>query len=945
MKKRSLFLMICSALAMQYAHAQINPNIKPNIKPIQTQPIAIIKNPPVLNMGGNEWCKYDASARVKYIFYDAATLTPVTSRALPEANDYLSLFTVINGKEYTLVPSGNIGIQESAGAAQNISLVLSNGPRTANMPTGPAIWKVHRSGAVYTLSYSGAFANLAPDVITTGGYIGFQSGQVKIAGNGAGLNIGWQLQTVNEGGNNLIQLRNTTDNRYLGYTYSSGRAPTAGLPALMGNFAAAAFDATGCTSGTCGIKWYYKIYTGQKNTVAPVYRAPLEPNTYMVNASYDNKSLTAFGTLGAVFAAKNMTLDEEQWRFEPTTRGTYFIFSKKNNLALGLSRTSSKLIFAPVNTLDFYNSDSLQWVIGGPASGMYTMLPIVNRTGSNRNLLACKTRGVLAIEPPVAGSYFQGFVITPPNGDLWGYADMHTHPMSNFGFGEEFFFGAPDGDIATALGNCNCMHNFVAPPFDGNCSQQNLIRNLMIDKLDPHTKGGGYPNFDSWPKQSTTTHQQMWWEWLDRARKSGLRMIIALAQNSQTLADGMETSGPYDDYRSMNKQIDELIRFVRNHPAVMDTVTTADRMRSVVQSGRLAVIIGIEMDNIGNFYSPSQQRPEKGEVYHPNPTLAEVKAEIDRLYVKGVRYVFPIHIVNNIFGAASVYGDDIQPILFNLSNYYVTGHRFEVEPVSTAATGINFKYPDFSVIINNATLKAGVDFLRSIPGLPLKADVMDLTRYSYPDPGAGMAQRNKFGLTTIGQEAIKYMMSKGIMIDVDHMSEHSVSKTLELAMQFNYPVNSGHNGPRNGGGSEKTRTNGQYDTLRRVGGMVGVGTGDAEATSFVSTFRSVFAKTGGINITYGSDVGVGAKLPKAPSAAARLTGDIPGLDPCHTGNKTWDFNTYNTEGVDHYGMMPEFIKSLDRAGMTVNEKNALFSSTEYFVRMWEKCEINKRNVR
>jgi hypothetical protein len=183
------------------------------------------------------------------------------------------------------------------------------------------------------------------------------------------------------------------------------------------------------------------------------------------------------------------------------------------------------------------------------------------------------------------------------------------------------------------------------------------------------------------------------------------------------------------------------------------------------------------------------------------------------------------------------------------------------------------------------------------------------------------------------------------MIDIDHMSELSVSKTLEFSTQFNYPVNSGHNGPRGGHGNEKARTNGQYDTLKMVGGMIGVGTGDAEASAFLNTFRSVFSKVNGKNITFGTDVGVGAKLPHAPSPAARLTGNIPGLEPCRTGNKTWDFNTYNTEGVDHYGLMPEFVKSLDEAGLRDNEKNALYGAAEYFAQMWEKCEVNKRNVR
>jgi microsomal dipeptidase-like Zn-dependent dipeptidase len=374
----------------------------------------------------------------------------------------------------------------------------------------------------------------------------------------------------------------------------------------------------------------------------------------------------------------------------------------------------------------------------------------------------------------------------------------------------------------------------------------------------------------------------------------------------------------------------------------MDTVTTPSRMRDVVSSGRLAVIIGIEMDNIGNFYNPNEKR--SGEVYTPNPTEAQVRREIDRLFGLGVRYIFPVHIVNNAFGGAGVYGDGMEPILFNLSNYYLTGSAFQVERVSTASSGIGFKFPDLSRLTGGPA-KVAIDILRHAPLLPLKPDVLDISRYSYIDSGDGYGHRNRLGLSDLGKYALRYMMSKGMMIDIDHMSERSVSDALWEAVRFDYPLNSGHNGPRGRNGSEQARTNGQYDSLRTLGGMVGVGTGSAEAAAFVGTYRQVLAKMGGRNVTIGTDVGVGAKLPAAPGTAGKLAGDLPGIEPCRTGNKTWTFADYNKEGVSHYGMMPEFVRSIENAGLNTAEKNAFFGSVEYFAQMWEKCERSKRNIR
>jgi Membrane dipeptidase (Peptidase family M19) len=529
---------------------------------------------------------------------------------------------------------------------------------------------------------------------------------------------------------------------------------------------------------------------------------------------------------------------------------------------------------------------------------------------------------------------------------MTGWVDMHTHPMSNFGFGKQFFAGNIDGNPAVSLGSCGCIHNFVVPPFDGSCGEQNVIRNQLMDALDGHIKSNGYPDFTNYPTQTTTTHQQMWWEWLDRARRGGLRSIVALAQNSHTLADGMETGGPYDDLRSMNEQIQELINFVRRHTDIMDTVTTAARMRQLANSGRLAVIIGIEMDNIGNFYNPAERRA--GEAYNPAPSEIDIRNELDRLYAAGVRYIFPVHITNNVIGGASLYGEGAEAILFNLSNRYNTGAPFTPEVIATSSTGISFKEPDFARALStpvfmDITPRNLNDLLRGLPIAPLPSAVLDFSQYSYPDPGAGLGHRNVLGLSPqLGESAIRYMMRKGFMIDIDHMSEKCVSRVMQIAWENGYPLNSGHNGPRGGeGASEKQRTVGHYDTLSRLGGMVGVGTGDTEASRFLGTFRTVLGSMGGSNVTIGTDVHVGAKLPQRPSAAARLTANVPGLEVCcNTGSSTkrWDFNSYNNNGVSHYGLMPEFIQSVRNAGMTAAEFNAFNSSAEFFTRMWERTE-------
>ncbi len=540
-----------------------------------------------------------------------------------------------------------------------------------------------------------------------------------------------------------------------------------------------------------------------------------------------------------------------------------------------------------------------------------------------------------------------------PYTPLNGFVDMHTHPMSQFGFGREFFYGNIDGNF---IRDCNDMHGYVQKipgPFPGtwifptgSSPSQNLIRNKLIDAQNPHPKRAGDAGWeDGWPKQSYTTHQQMWWEWIDRARRGGLKTIVALAQNSHTLADAMETVGPYDDLHSMEDQIRELIAFVGRHTEIMDTVTTATRMRKVVQSGRLAVIIGIEMDNIGNFYSPAQRR--LGEVYNSTPRQLEVKNEIDRLHRMGVRYIFPVHIVNNVFGGAAVYGNGMESISFNASNFYLTGRIFNVESVSTAETGIAFREPDFAGTLSSE-IRTLIDVARNLPFAPLPSQVLNFSQYSYPSPDAGFGHRNTLGLTPdLGDFAIRYMMRKGMMIDIDHMSEKCVADVMRIALDNNYPLNSGHNGPRGTAGDEKTRTDDHYTDLRTLGGMAGVGTGDVDPSVFVGTYSAVINKMRGKNVAMGTDVHVGAKLPKAPSGRARLSENVPGLEVCcRTGDNTkrWDFESFNKDGMSHYGLFPEFIQSLRNASPSF-ENYILFSTVEDFAQMWEKCERQRANIR
>jgi hypothetical protein len=131
---------------------------------------------------------------------------------------------------------------------------------------------------------------------------------------------------------------------------------------------------------------------------------------------------------------------------------------------------------------------------------------------------------------------------------VWGFADLHAHPMSCLGFGWKVLHGAPDGavfdpthgpdDITNALSNCNPDHGgwvlFDNPSGD-------YVRNWVINGTDPggynpHTEGwdnAQMVRFRQWPVFDSITHQQMWYEWIKRAYDGGQRVMVALAVNNE----------------------------------------------------------------------------------------------------------------------------------------------------------------------------------------------------------------------------------------------------------------------------------------------------------------------------------------------------------------------------------------------------------------------------
>jgi microsomal dipeptidase-like Zn-dependent dipeptidase len=580
---------------------------------------------------------------------------------------------------------------------------------------------------------------------------------------------------------------------------------------------------------------------------------------------------------------------------------------------------------------------------------------------------------------------------------LSGYVDMHAHPMSYLGFGRKAVHGAPDiGAIIPAgtrdcnpverravsrddaLGHCNATHGGWG--VDNTCGDyiRAAIINFGIDNDFANKTSNahgdhahpGSPGFLYWPHQTSKTHQQMWWEWVKRARDGGLRVMVALAVNSELLAEILNGDRPYDDMTVANLQIDETVRFVNNHRDFMEVAYSSADVRRIVGQGKLAVVLGIEVDQLGNFGKP-------GVRFDP----VAVRAEIQRLHGKGVRYVFPVHLIDNVFGGSAVYD-----MMFSFANkrangrHYLIGHSVDSLITYNAAALKGFE--DVAITSLRATLE-GIgqlpapcfnDLFKCSPP-PGKvvccgsyqnivnafAPSLDLEVYKVIPPG----HVNALGLTPLGETAIREMMRLGMMIDVDHMSERSMTRAIEIAegIPGYYPLMMGHNGLRerksNGDTNERSAPAALLGRMAKLGGILGVGTADITAKEFVANYESAWRAMGkgSVGIGIGTDVNGMERLPRRggandPSASDAFYRDFFRNSPVITsrqitGTRTWDY--VRDGGVSHYGLLPEFIYDvrIQRKGQGDEGEevyNHLMQSADQFALSWERCEAAAARV-
>ena len=554
------------------------------------------------------------------------------------------------------------------------------------------------------------------------------------------------------------------------------------------------------------------------------------------------------------------------------------------------------------------------------------------------------------------------------DGDVYGFVETHAHLFTNFGFGGGgMFHGAPFHRLGVehALPSCEPYHgaegrmDLIGYVFSdlGGLDTSELIDVLgsgMTPDFNHHTEG--YPEFTDWPSSwQHATHQMQYYRWVERAHLAGMRLLVQHATTNSVLCDFMQGLGNQgtryscNDMVAVDRQIEETYNLERYIDAQhggpgegwFRVVTTPEEARSVINEGKLAVLLGIETSNLFDCFLT----PKEG--FEPC-TPEKVRADLDRYYDMGVRAIFPTHKFDNAFSAGD--GDrNVGQIGSFINSGHYSNFIEDCPDVPTVFDRGDVTFGGLNQPRENY-LDPTPNDMSYFPENPILVLFGFLSQLQEPPLVGDYCQ--KTGLTELGETLLLEMMQRGILIEVDHLPRRSFVRAYEMLVANDYPALGTHGNTNRGmlyqidgvgktgfgGCGSATQASAMGNRFRdRIQEITGNGAYPAEGFGF-----DMNGFAGGRRPRFGDDSNCGD--PQENPITYPFTshnGDITFTEP-HLGNRTVDFNN---EGMIHLGLLPELIEDVRRDGMTEEELEPLFRSAEGYIRMWERAELRSAALR
>lgn len=389
----------------------------------------------------------------------------------------------------------------------------------------------------------------------------------------------------------------------------------------------------------------------------------------------------------------------------------------------------------------------------------------------------------------------------PHRPQLWGFGDYHTHLTNYIAFGGlnhvRTVWGVPggryadyvvrkQGRILEAEDIPDCIRGHGGGPtaelfidsVEGRSPREVGFWRTLLNALGTvvrHPNRGG-PSFRDFPTFLSGAHQQMHITQIHRAWEGGLRLMTVLAvQNLGAEYVMAEVGGDGEIHPSTERMILEAQVCAVRQLAMMNAdwmqiAYTPDEARDIIGRGKLAIILGIEMDGIGRIDG-----------------MDSLEEEVQYLWDLGIRQVFPVHAPDGRLGGAAAFEPAYNTLNDLLHRGKLNLHAGDLplwparffDVVDSGCRPRNGGVPPGECVLfrfkqdqDRAILFGRIPFVKTVKVYPDSKDPKDRDN----QPG----HMNKLGLTGDGRDYIRELIKKGMIVDLSHMSEHSVYDTYAL---------------------------------------------------------------------------------------------------------------------------------------------------------------------
>lgn len=665
------------------------------------------------------------------------------------------------------------------------------------------------------------------------------------------------------------------------------------------------------------------------------------------------------------------------FRFQPADLGSYLLYDPERGFVVNENQTDLQRLTeleSDVTLVDDGYISGAQWSLTAHAKHGDRLALKSDRTGlwlDEKGVVEEGTKAAdLELEPVDGCAEFPELSVDAEgeigmtvweDGELYGYVDVHSHLLTNFGFAGGMYHGAPFHPLGVehALHDCAVVHGEMGRKdmfgwvYDNQGNGGDLTEALPmmlageIEEDNHYTDG--YPTFTDWPHANERfTHQTQYYKWLERSYLSGLRLVVQHATTNSVICHltvGEEWSPARyscEDMVGVDREIEGAYDMERYIDAQSGgpgkgwfrIVRTPEEARQVIEEGKMAVILGIETSDLFDCHlTPREGGPVCDEAY--------VDAQLDHYYDLGVRALFPNHKYDNAFTP----GDGSDGFI-EVGNFLNSGHY--TNKVQNCPEGVPGNFDGGSVSFSG--LLEPRDEYQSDPPEDVSGVYGDepldaILPYALKLTGGGVdGQHCQNGtLTPIGEYLINGMMQRGMIIEVDHLPMWSYVRAVEMLEANDYPAVGTHGRDWDGkifalGGTTFGNFSRCHDAQNPGAAMNGynerlqrkIDAGGHASLGFGFDYNGLAS---GPRNRFGDDSPCVDQTDPVTYPFTSYDGAITFTEPL-AGERVFD---YGTEGMAHIGLIPEYIQDARNDGATDADLEPLFRSAEGYVQVWEKA--------